>query len=158
MLVDFLKGNHLGATTTLPWLWQIKGPACKETKGVPRVSQGGLQPQLGPEVGDPRSQRPSQVTPGTEHPSQQPGRPATGQPRAPAMGAGADQRRQAQEGQRSGFLGTEGARGVDAEAEQGLAGPAPMAPATLRRLGVQRPRGMVTAGWRRQRLKEVSFF
>jgi hypothetical protein len=52
MLVDF-KGNHLGATATLPWLWQAKGPACKGTKGVPRVSQGGSQSQLGPEIGVP---------------------------------------------------------------------------------------------------------
>jgi hypothetical protein len=28
MLFDFLKGNHFGkATTTMPWLWGVKGPA-----------------------------------------------------------------------------------------------------------------------------------
>jgi hypothetical protein len=58
------------------------------------------------------------------------------------MGAGADQCRQGQEGQRSGFLGAEGARGVGAEAEQGLAGPAPTAPATIASVrGSTTPRG-----------------
>jgi hypothetical protein len=67
------------------------------------------------------------------------------------MGAGADQRQQAQEGQRSGFLGTEGARGVDAEAEQGLAGPAPMAPATIASV-----RGSATPGDGHSRLEAAA--
>jgi hypothetical protein len=57
-----------------------------------------------PDPGDPISLSQAQ-----EDPPQQPYRPATGQPKAPAMGAGADQRQQAQEGRRRGFSGAEGA-------------------------------------------------
>jgi hypothetical protein len=61
MVVNFLKGNHLGvATATLPWLCQAEGSACMRTIGALRMSQGGLQPQSsiekeGPSPGDPGS-------------------------------------------------------------------------------------------------------
>jgi hypothetical protein len=48
-------------------------------------------------------------------------------------------------------LGTEGARGVDAEAEQGLAGPAPMAPATIASV-----RGSATPGDGHSRLEAAA--
>jgi hypothetical protein len=53
MLLDFINGNHLGATATLPWLCQVKGAACEEPIDGPRMSHRGLQPQPSPEEGVP---------------------------------------------------------------------------------------------------------
>jgi hypothetical protein len=48
-----LKGNYLGATATLPWPCQVKGAACEEPIGGPKMSHRGLQPHPSPEEGVP---------------------------------------------------------------------------------------------------------
>jgi hypothetical protein len=63
MLVDFLKGNHLDATATLPWLCQVKGPACRRTRGVPTGVPEGLTGASSHRGEDPKPRGPIKLIP-----------------------------------------------------------------------------------------------
>jgi hypothetical protein len=134
MLEDFLKGNHFVLDlATLPWPWGTR-ELSGSTKGVEHPFDGQCERCVygsGQVQGVPRPRGPNQLIQAQEDPPQQPYRPARSQSRAPAMGARADQRQQARlKGRRRRFCGAESARGGHTGAEQVLAGPIPVAPAT----------------------------
>jgi hypothetical protein len=63
MLVDFIKGNHLSAIATLPWLCQAKGPACRRTRGGPKGVPEGLIGASSHRGEDPKPGGPSKLIP-----------------------------------------------------------------------------------------------
>jgi hypothetical protein len=123
MLVDFLKGNHLRVAATIPWLWVCLAIDHGRSQGVPGSMAGPGTPTItGSQVRGPKKvhlrlrRRPVQLRGGQNEWFQ--------------GGAASGRHQNIQRKGRQGGVSADSARAGGTEANHGLAGPAPAAPAT----------------------------